>query len=195
MKKRLVRIAAVGCAVLITVPAWGAQKACIIDIDGTIADESVRREAAAGEDGKLKGSGEWEAYFDNEKAKGDKVIPTARETVKWLDGEGITIFYVSSRPGSMLETSRAWIAENGFPKGKDVIHKKEKYEKSLIYKKRAVNEIKAKGYDVLFGVGDRDKDIQSYEAAEIVGIKVNANDDDDWNRVRKEIKKILAEKK
>ncbi len=136
--------------------------ACIIDLDGTVADESERREAAAGEDGKLGGK-EWEAYFDPSKVPGDRPLPTGLETLKWLDGRGIIIFYVSSRPATMLEASRKWIGDNGFPAGKDVHHKKEKYEKSLKYKTRVIEEIKGDGYDVIFGVGDRDKDIQSYK--------------------------------
>ena len=175
-------------------PAAAAKPlACIIDLDGTIADESERREAAAGEDGKLSGK-EYEAYFDPSKVPGDKPLPTGLETLKWLDGRGVTIFYVSSRPETMLEASRKWLEENGFPAGKDVLHKKEQYEKSLKYKTRVIEEIKSKGYDVLFGVGDRDKDIMSYEEAGILGIKVEPNTDEDWKRVKKEIAEILKKR-
>lgn len=170
------------------------KKACIIDLDGTIADETVRRKEAAGEDGKLSGK-EYDAYFDESKVPGDKPLPTGRETVKWLDAQGITIFYVSSRPDNLLEASKTWIKKNGFPAGRDVIHKKERFEKSVNYKTRVIEEIKAKGYDVLFGVGDRDKDIISYDAAGIVAIKIEPNTDSDWARVRGEIEKILREKK
>ena len=164
--------------------------ACVIDLDGTVADESARREAAAGEDGKLQGK-EWDAYFDTSKVPGDKPLPTGRETLHWLDGQGVTIFYVSSRPATMLEASKAWLKENGFPPGKDVLHKENKYEKSLKYKTRVIEDIKAQGYNIIFGVGDRDKDIQSYEAAAIIGIKVEPNKDEEWKRVRREIEELL----
>lgn len=165
--------------------------ACIIDLDGTIADETERRKAAAGEDGKLSGK-EYDAYFDPSGVPGDKPLPTALETLRWLDGRGIIIFYVSSRPAAMLDASRKWIRDNGFPAGKDVLHKEQRYEKSLKYKTRVIEEIKADGYDVLFGVGDREKDIKSYEAAGITAIKVEPNVDGDWKRVRREIEEIIS---
>jgi len=173
-----------------TTAARAKPLACIIDLDGTIADESARREAAAGEDGKLQGK-EWDAYFDTSKVPGDKPLPTGRETLHWLDGQGITIFYVSSRPATMLEASKTWLKVNGFPPGEDVLHKEDKYEKSLKYKTRVIEDIKAGGYNVLFGVGDRDKDIQSYEAAGIIGIKLEPNKDEEWKRARREIEEIL----
>ena len=196
---RIALIVLAGVALSTACAAWeaaaaggGGPKACIIDIDGTIADESARRKAAAGEDGVLRGK-EYEAYFDPARAMSDRPITTARATLRWLAGRGIAIFYVSSRPSSMLESSKKWLRKSGFPEGRGIFHKKEKYEKSLVYKTRVVEGIISEGYDVLFGVGDRDKDIRSYRAAGIVGIKVAPNDDGDWKRVRKQIEKILAE--
>lgn len=169
-------------------------KACVIDLDGTIADETARRAKAEAECPKEKDKkGYYKIYFDPALIAGDKPIEKAREVLKWVDDQDIDIYYVSSRNRSCLAASEKWIEDNGFPEGKGVIHQ-ERPEKSVPYKTRAIKGIQEKA-DVLFGVGDQGTDIEAYENCGIKAIKVEANSSKDWERVKGEIKKVLAEKK
>ena len=48
-----------------------------------------------------------------------------------------------------------------------------------------------KSYDVIFGVGDRDRDITAYQTCGIAAIKVKESSDEDWVRVKNEIAKLI----
>jgi predicted secreted acid phosphatase len=169
-------------------------KACVIDLDGTIADESARRAKAEAEHPKEQNKNAYyKAYFSPKLIALDKPIEKSREVLDWVSAQGIDIYYVSSRSQGCLKASIKWIEDNKFPKGKWVYHRKG-FKRTLPYKTETVKEIQGKA-DVLFGVGDRDSDIEAYKNCGVKAIKVNANSNKDWERVKKEIEKILAEKK
>jgi phosphoglycolate phosphatase-like HAD superfamily hydrolase len=169
-------------------------KACVIDMDGTIADETARRAKAEAEHPKEKDKNAYyRAYFTPEWIVMDKPIEKSREVLDWLSAQGIDIYYVSSRSQGCLKASIKWIEENKFPKGKWVYHRKA-FQRTVDFKTGAVKEIQEKA-DVLFGVGDRDSDIEAYKKCGIKAIKVKANSNKDWERVKTEIEKILAKKK
>jgi phosphoglycolate phosphatase-like HAD superfamily hydrolase len=169
-------------------------KACIIDLDGTIADETARRAKAEAEHPRAQDKNAYyRAYFSPEWIAMDKPIEKSREVLDWLNSKGIDIYYVSSRSQGCLKASIKWIEANKFPKGKWVYHRKG-FKRTLPYKTETIKEIQEKA-DVLFGVGDRDSDIEAYKNCGIKAIRVEANSDKDWERVKTEIEKILAEKK
>ena len=159
-------------------------KACIIDIDGTIANERERRAIATNPDG----STNWRKYFDPELVKKDKPILKSREVLRWLEQKGIKIFYVSSRETTVLEASKWWLRQHNFPQG-EVYHRKP-FGRSLEYKIETVRTIQ-KSYDVIFGVGDRDRDITAYQTCKIAAIKVKESSEEDWIRVKSEIAKLI----
>jgi predicted secreted acid phosphatase len=159
-------------------------KACIIDIDGTIANENERRAMATNPDG----STNWRKYFDPELVKKDKPILKSREVLRWLEQKGIKIFYVSSRETAVLEATKWWLRQHNFPPG-EVYHRKP-FARSMEYKIDTVRAIQ-KRYDVIFGVGDRDRDITAYQTCGITAIKVVESSEEDWIRVKSEITKLL----
>jgi predicted secreted acid phosphatase len=168
-------------------------KACVIDIDGTIADETARRAKAEAEAPReTNAKGFYKIYFDSDLMLQDKPVEKAREVLKWVSDQGIDIYYVSSRSQKNIQASLKWLEQNGFPKAKWVYHRKG-FKKSADYKTDAIKEIQGKE-DVLFGVGDRDTDIEAYHNCGIKAIKVEASSNKDWERVKKEIEKILSEK-
>ncbi len=146
-------------------------KACIVDIDGTI-----------------DGSTNWRRYFDPELVKQDKPVLKSRETLKWVEQQGIKIFYVSSRETIVLEATKWWLREHSFPEG-EVYHRKP-FARSLKYKIDTIRTIQ-KSYDVIFGVGDRDRDIAAYQTCGIAAIKVAKSSETDWDRVKSEIAELI----
>jgi predicted secreted acid phosphatase len=169
-------------------------RACVIDMDGTIADESARRAKAEAEHPKDKDKKNYyEAYFSPELIALDKPIEKSREVLKWASAQGIDIYYVSSRSEKCLKASMKWIEDNGFPKGKWVYHRKG-FKTTLDYKTETIKEIQQKA-DVIFGVGDRGTDTEACTSCGVKAITVEANSNKDWERVKTEIEKILAEKK
>lgn len=198
--------AAMALVLAVAVPAGGGEetkpaappavkaKACVIDLDGTIADETARRAEAEAKCPREKDkSGYYEIYFSPTLIAKDKPIEKSREVLKWVGGRGVEIYYVSSRGKGCTNASVTWIRDNGFPAGKRVYHQ-ESPEQSVPYKTRTIKKIQEDA-DVLFGVGDSDTDIEAYGNCGIKAIKVEVNSDKDWERVKTEIEKILAEKK
>jgi predicted secreted acid phosphatase len=169
-------------------------KACVIDLDGTIANETARREKAEKECPKEKDKKRYyNSYFSPELIAKDTPIEKSRGVLKWVSDRGVDIYYVSSRNQSCLDASTKWIEDNGFPRGKRVYHQKSP-EKSVPYKTGVIKKIQRTA-DVLFGVGDSDTDVEAYENCGIKAIRVEVNSDKDWERVKTEIEKIVAEKK
>ena len=169
-------------------------RACVIDMDGTIADESARRAKAEAEHPKGKGKNEYyKAYFSPELIAMDKPIEKSRDVLNWVSAQGVGIYYVSSRSQGCLKASMKWLDDNKFPKGKWVYHRKG-FRKTIDYKIETIKEIQEKA-DVLFGVGDRGSDTEVYTNCGIKAITVAPNSNKDWERVRTEIEKILEGKK
>lgn len=174
--------------------ATAKPRACVIDMDGTIADETARRAKAEAEHPKEKDKSEYyKAYFSPELIATDKPIEKSREVLNWVRSQGVDIYYVSSRSQGCLKASMKWLDDNKFPKGKWVYHRKG-FKKTVDYKTETIKEIQDKA-DVLFGVGDRGSDADVYKACGVKAIQVEANSNKDWDRVKTEIEKILAEKK
>ncbi|MCX6357110.1 MAG: hypothetical protein NT045_04410 [Candidatus Aureabacteria bacterium] len=166
-------------------------RACVIDMDGTIADESARRAKAEKECPKEKDSkGYYRVYFDPALIASDTPSNKAREVLTWVSGQGVDIYYVSSRSQQCLEASTEWIEDNKFPKGKGVYHR-EGFKKTTDYKTDTIRKIQCKA-DVLFGVGDRESDMDVYKSRRIKPIQVEVTSDKSWESARVEIEKIIS---
>jgi len=169
-------------------------KACVIDMDGTIADESARRAKAEKECPKEKDKkGYYKIYFDPALIATDKPIEKSREVLRWVSDQGVDIYYVSSRSQRCLNASKKWLEDNKFPKAKWVYHRKS-YKSSADYKSEVIKKIQERA-DILFGVGDRDTDAEAYKKCGITPIIVEANSDKAWEQAKGQIEKIVAESK
>ncbi len=163
-RKRAVVCVAVGILLLLSV-GYGAldffimgkkSPACVIDIDGTIAHR----------DG--------------------SPLPGSVETLKWLDGCGLKIFYLSRRPSSRFPAVKQWLQNSGFPLGEELVLKENARELPLHYKARVIRKIQ-ENYLVLFGIGDKRKDIRAYQECGIVAVDVAVG----WRRLQRLIENIL----
>jgi predicted secreted acid phosphatase len=165
-------------------------RACIIDIDGTIANEEARRKYAEDKSRRGRDKADFYAiYFEADRILQDKPIEKARELLRWLEKQKIRIFYVSSRNQSCYEATRRWLENNGFPPGERLCLMK-RVQSSVLYKTDTIKDIQ-RSENVLFGIGDRDSDITAYRNCSVKAIKVKANSETVWERVAKEVKKIV----
>ena len=158
--------------------------ACVIDIDGTIADESLRRKRATDRDGDMN----WRKYFREDIVLEDPPIEKARNVLRWIKEQGCRIIYLSSRDDKLTSTTKEWLIKHGFPGG-DLKHRK-KDQKTTEFKISAIKSLQ-KRYDIIFGIGDRDGDIEAYRAAGIIPLRVVTNQEEDWDRIQHEIQKII----
>lgn len=158
--------------------------ACIIDIDGTIADESLRRRRATDRDGDMN----WRKYFRADLVSEDIPIKKAREVLRWIKEQGCHIIYLSSREDKLINATKDWLLKHSFPGG-DLRHRK-KFQKTDRFKVETIQALQRK-YEIIFGIGDRDGDIEAYRACGIIALRVDTNQEKDWDRIRQEIQKLV----
>ena len=158
--------------------------ACVIDIDGTIADESLRRKRAIDRDGDIN----WRKYFREDLVLEDIPIKKAREVLRWIQEQGCHIIYLSSRDEKLVNTTKEWLIRHRFPGG-DLRHR-HKYRKTDKFKIETIRAMQRK-YEIIFGIGDRDGDIEAYRACGIIPLRVLTNREEDWDRIRGEIQKLI----
>ena len=87
-------------------------KIVIFDLDGTLADISVRRNLATKDNGKM----DWDVFFDRDNIKLDvpnqKVVDMARMI---NDTDRYQIFILSGRSKSTYRTTQQWLIQNDIP--------------------------------------------------------------------------------
>lgn len=185
----VVILGAIGVGTYFAISHKANNLAVIMDIDGTIADESVRRAAAAGEDGELQDN-EYDAYFEPSEVAKDKPLVAAREILTRLAEEGVTIYYVTGRPEETERATERWIRDNGFPDGP--LRCRPRRARTTEFKIDAIEEAKQQ-FDVFAGVGQEDRDGPPYRGADIEGIFVEENDEEGWrNHVGPELDRLRA---
>lgn len=147
-----------------------------MDVDGTIADESARRLAAAGPDGALDDA-DYDAYFDPGRVAADTPIPEALATLRALSDSGVKILYVTARPAEICQATASWIGRHGFPPGP--VRCRPKFGRTAQYKTDVIRRL-AREHRIVAGVGQEERDGEPYRAAGIEGVYVAENDDTGW---------------
>lgn len=116
-------------------------KAALIFIDGTICDDRHQLE--------MRGT---QAFYSAANVMNEQPVPGSLAFVDEL-AKKYNIIYLGARPQGLLETTRKWLSENGFPHGK-LFLSSEQSERIHIAESVLVNE------NVILGVGDRWDDNQ-----------------------------------
>ncbi|MBN2054130.1 hypothetical protein JW905_04370 [bacterium] len=150
--------------------------ACIIDIDGTVADETRRRETATD----AKGSLDWQQYFLPDRIAWDQPIPGAKQVLDEFVHRGISIIYLSSREDTLQQATENWLKEHGFPSGQVLL--RPRYGKTLEFKVERVSALRSR-FDILFGIGDRESDKSAYEMAGVRALLLDSPTREGWERV------------
>lgn len=136
-----------------------------VDLDGTVADISKRRELAL-EFGEEKSPVFYEVLLDPSHFHLDQPVPSARDFLTAYVAEtGGEVHYLSGRRVGTESASLEWLTQHGFPSG-PVIHRKTG-KKSADFKKQYLTFLAAE-FRVDGHFGDREVDDRG--SAEAVGI-------------------------
>lgn len=145
-------------------------KAIVVDIDGTIADDSKRFELAKNDNYDEKEDNSrtdytginWDKYFDEILMFKDKPNIVLKEKIVQYNNNGNKIVYLTGRMGKHRNVTEAWLDKHNFPKGLLVMRDNGNYEHAYDYKTKKLKNI-VQMYDVVHAYGDRDDDIQAYK--------------------------------
>jgi len=134
------------------------RNAIIVDVDGTIADTSMRSALALYRQ-IIKGEHFWDALFDPEKISMDTPIPGSKECLKELAKRG-RLIYLTGRRSTTRKETEAWLKEHEYPEG--LLIMREKGMKTEEFKPIEIEKLK-EHYNIVCGVGDSQSDIEAYE--------------------------------
>lgn len=144
------------------------EPAIIIDMDGTIADISIRMDAAA----KVYKEGSnnyWEEVMRSDLVHLDVPIQGALD---YLKQETRKILYVSARRESTAWETIMWLSHNFFPQGE--VYLRPIGERGLDWKIDKFKYLKRR-WDVELSIGDMDTDGEASAANDITFMKVRTN--------------------
>jgi uncharacterized HAD superfamily protein len=114
------------------------EKAILVDIDGTLADESKRHGYAKMGNGKI----DWEKYFDDKMLLQDKVnIPLKKRILKYKK-EGYKVIILTGRPIKYEKQTKKWLTKNKIPYDKLVMREVGHYTKTTEYKSKEISKLK-----------------------------------------------------
>jgi acid phosphatase len=154
--------------------------AVIVDIDETILDNSAYQAWMLMKDTTFDPK-TWNAYV---KTVGSLAVPGALEFVKYADGKGVKVFYLSNRTAEEEEATRKNLEALGFPLGKPVdtmlMARKQPDWGSVKGTRRAHV---TKSYRVLLNIGDNFGDfVDEFRGSEAERLKVFEEHRDRWGR-------------
>ncbi len=121
----------------------------IVDLDGTLADNSERQHWVTGE------RKNWTRFFED--IPNDKLVTPVLEIIKVFHFSGFKIVVVTGRPEDYREKTISWMVEKGvdyyiscyfFRKSKD-------FRADQIVKRDILSEIRQSGFDARFAIEDR----------------------------------------
>lgn len=119
-------------------------KVVFVDLDGVIANSSVRFERAKKENGKYN----WAIALDPELVVLDELIEGTPQAVLDLIDLGFEPIYLTGRPEKMRQATKVWLAIHDLPAGIIKMRKDGDYRKASIVKTEAVGWYLAEHTDV-----------------------------------------------
>lgn len=139
----------------------GNKKIVICDIDGTIADTSLRvkeRDEYIKESGSKRNS--WNVF--NRGIGKEPVKEDVKAVVVALHKMGYQIVYLSGREDAFKAKTERWLAMNDFPDGMLFMRKARDFRKDNIVKKELFEEmcLQVGHNDVLLCIDDRDQVVE-----------------------------------
>ena len=154
--------------------------AVIVDVDETILDNSGYQAWMALKDTTFDPK-TWNAYV---KTVSSLAVPGAVEFLKYADGKGVKVFYISNRTAEEEAATRKNLEKLGFPLGAPVdtmlMTRKQPDWGSAKGTRRAHV---AKGYRILLNLGDNFGDfVDEYRGSEAERLKVLEEHRDRWGR-------------
>jgi hypothetical protein len=104
---------------------------------------------------------------------GSRPIRGAVETMNAL-ARDFNIAYVTSRPRFMLERTRQWLHETGFPDGPVIVAAGwADWRSQTQYKRKTLNNLRQQWPNLLIGIGDKQVDVDAYTDNRMLTLIVN----------------------
>ena len=131
----------------------------IFDLDGTLADITIRKELATKSNGKL----DWDVFFDSSNIKLDVPNKPVVKMAQMLAEDGFTIIIFSGRSDKTKFTTRSWLSNNRIPFQKLIMRdsKTNHFTPDDILKKDMLDKF-ADINDVFLVVDDRNKVVKMW---------------------------------
>ena len=133
----------------------------IFDLDGTLADITIRKELATKSNGKL----DWDVFFDPSNIKLDVPNEPVVKMAQMLAENDFTIIIFSGRTDKTKFTTRSWLSNNRVPFQKLVMrpHKTMNFIPDEILKKDMLDK-HADIDDIFLVVDDRNKVVKMWRS-------------------------------
>lgn len=132
------------------------EKAILVDIDGTISDDTIRYNLSLKENGKV----DWNSYFDNDLILNDKVNNDLKNRIIKYSKE-YKIIFLTGRPEFLRDATIKWLDMNNIPFNDLVMRNKSKrYLDITDYKTKEIKKLK-KYYNFMIAFDDLEEAIQA----------------------------------
>lgn len=145
----------------------------LVDIDGTLADCDHRRHFVRGE-----GKKNWHAFLSPEMAALDTLIEPVAKVVTALSLSGMSIIYVSARPNSLRSVTEAWLKKYDLWYLPQMLFMRTEGDTraDTIVKHELLQEIRARGYQPILALDDRDTVVAMWRNEGITCMQVAEGD-------------------
>lgn len=144
-------------------------KAILVDVDGTIANDSHRFEFAKKPNGKIN----WDVYFRKDLVEKDKLNDELKDRLIKFKEDGHEIVFLTGRPEFLRKTTTDWLVNHDVPFDKLVMRSEdERYLDVTDYKYKEISKLK-KDYNIIIAFDDLDEAIEAIEKNNIKYEKIN----------------------
>ncbi len=128
--------------------------------------------------------------IDGTVTTGKRVFSEAEKTLQWVHGEEVAVFYVTARIAYKGPATRRLIEKSQLPAG-EIFFKEDRMEDTFHYKLRTIQRIQ-RTHHLLFGIGDKPRDIRIYRDCGIPAFLLRPRSDAGWLKLRPEIEAEVA---
>lgn len=138
----------------------------VFDIDGTIADNSVRARHLK------KEPKDWDAY--KAESMGDKAIGHMRELMSDIPSDRVV--FCTGRSEYEREATTTWLLMNDFPVGNLYMRKEGDHRPDHIIKRELLDQIRADGFEPIMVFDDRNSVVKMWREAGVPCAQVAEGD-------------------
>lgn len=131
-------------------------KAILVDIDGTIADDTKRNKLAMKDLNTL----DWDIYFNEDLLLKDPVNESLKKTILKYKKQGYKIIFLTGRQENLEDVTLDWLQINEIPVDELVMRENNNHKDVFKYKSQKIKELK-KNYDFKMGFEDMDGGIEA----------------------------------
>ena len=137
----------------------------IFDLDGTLADISVRKHFATKPNGKM----DWDIFLDPDNIKLDVPNDPVVKMAQLFAKDGFNIFIFSGRSDKTIHTTKSWLTHNKVPFHKLVMRDKDRHFMPDEKLKKQFLDEHSNIDDIFLVVDDRQKVVDMWRS---LGLKV-----------------------